>query len=61
MNQCPHLYFVGNQPEFGTKTITGTEGQEVRLITVPTFSASRELVLVDNETLEVTRVKISAT
>ena len=59
MNQCPHLYFVGSQPEFGTKTITGPEGQSVRLVTVPAFSRSKEIVLVDTETLDVTLVKIS--
>ncbi|KAL8376283.1 hypothetical protein RB595_007397 [Gaeumannomyces hyphopodioides] len=60
ISQCPHLYFVGSQPEFGTKTITGPEGQSVRLVTVPAFSKSREIVLVDTETLDVTLVKISA-
>ncbi|KLU84843.1 DNA polymerase delta small subunit [Magnaporthiopsis poae ATCC 64411] len=60
MNQCPHLYFAGSQPEFGTKTITGPEGQSVRLLTVPAFSKSKEIVLVDTETLDITLVKISA-
>ncbi|KAF9771479.1 hypothetical protein IL306_010895 [Fusarium sp. DS 682] len=61
MHTCPHLYFVGNQPQFSTKVIHGPEGQLVRLITVPSFSETKELVLVDTETLEVERVKISAT
>ncbi|TWU75382.1 hypothetical protein ED733_001395 [Metarhizium rileyi] len=56
MNTCPHLYFVGCQPEFSTKTITGPQGQSVRLITVPSFAESKELVLVDTETLEVSLV-----
>lgn len=59
MMECPHLYFVGCQPEFGTKIIQGTEGQTVRLIAVPSFSATGEIVLVDSETLDVTKVKIS--
>lgn len=59
MTACPHLYFVGCQPEFGTKIIQGTEGQTVRLIAVPSFSATGEIVLVDTETLDVTKVKIS--
>jgi DNA polymerase delta subunit 2 len=59
MTACPHLYFVGCQPEFGTKVIQGTDGQMVRLITVPSFSTSREIVLVDTETLDVSRVKIA--
>ncbi|KAK6071800.1 DNA polymerase alpha/epsilon subunit B [Seiridium cupressi] len=59
MKACPHLYFVGCQPEFGTRVISGPEGQSVRLITVPSFKETKELVLVDTETLDVTRVKIA--
>ncbi|KAK0727296.1 DNA polymerase alpha/epsilon subunit B-domain-containing protein [Lasiosphaeria miniovina] len=60
MKQCPHLYFVGSQPEFGTRIIEGPDGQVVRLILVPSFSATREIVLVDTETLDVSILKISA-
>ncbi|KAL2025063.1 hypothetical protein VTK56DRAFT_65 [Thermocarpiscus australiensis] len=59
MKECPHLYFVGCQPAFGTKLIEGPQGQMVRLILVPSFSATREVVLVDTETLDVSKVKIS--
>ncbi|KAH6892116.1 DNA polymerase alpha/epsilon subunit B-domain-containing protein [Thelonectria olida] len=59
MKTCPHLYFVGCQPHFSTKVIYGPDGQSVRLITVPSFSETREIVLVDTETLEVETVKIS--
>lgn len=59
MKECPHVYFVGCQPEFGTRVISGPEGQTVRLIAVPSFSESKEIVLVDSETLDVSRVKIS--
>ncbi|KAK6354304.1 hypothetical protein TWF730_008714 [Orbilia blumenaviensis] len=52
IDACPHVYFVGNQPEFGTRLIRGNEGQIVRLVTVPKFSETGELVLVDLETLE---------
>ncbi|KAF5706322.1 DNA polymerase delta subunit 2 [Fusarium globosum] len=61
MQTCPHLYFVGNQPHFSTKVIHGPEGQSVRLVTVPSFAETKELVLIDTETLEVERVKISST
>ncbi|KAI1438770.1 DNA polymerase alpha/epsilon subunit B-domain-containing protein [Xylaria sp. CBS 124048] len=57
---CPHLYFVGCQPAFATKTIQGDDGQVVRLIAVPSFSETREIVLVDSDTLEVSVVKITA-
>ncbi|EQK98195.1 DNA polymerase subunit delta-2 [Ophiocordyceps sinensis CO18] len=58
LKSCPHVYFVGCQPEFSTKVIQGPEGQSVRLITVPSFAETKELVLLDTETLEVTKVKI---
>jgi DNA polymerase delta subunit 2 len=60
MKECPHLYFVGCQPEFGTKIIEGPQGQMVRLILVPSFAATKEIVLVDTETLDVSKVKIIA-
>ncbi|RYP05536.1 hypothetical protein DL764_003713 [Monosporascus ibericus] len=60
MENCPHLYFVGCQPEFGTKVVHGPQGQSIRLITVPSFLATKEIALVDSETLEVTKVKIAA-
>ncbi|RWA13555.1 hypothetical protein EKO27_g1555 [Xylaria grammica] len=59
MHTCPHLYLVGCQPEFGTRVIQGEDGQAVRLIAVPSFFATREIVLVDSETLGVSKVKIT--
>ncbi|KHN98482.1 DNA polymerase delta small subunit [Metarhizium album ARSEF 1941] len=56
MKTCPHLFFVGCQPEFSTRTIGGPRGQSVRLITVPSFAETKELVLVDMETMEVSLV-----
>ncbi|KAJ4145501.1 hypothetical protein LMH87_004350 [Akanthomyces muscarius] len=58
LKACPHLYFVGNQPEFGTRMIHGPDGQSVRLVAVPAFVTSKEIVLVDMETLDVSKVKI---
>jgi DNA polymerase delta subunit 2 len=60
MKECPHLYFVGCQPEFGTRIIEGPHGQMVRLVLVPSFAATREILLIDTETLDVSKVKISA-
>jgi DNA polymerase delta subunit 2 len=60
MTDCPHLYFVGCQPEFGTKVIESPQGQMVRLILVPSFAATKEIVLIDTETLDVSKVKITA-
>lgn len=58
MQSCPHLFFIGSQPKFDTAVIEGEDGQMVRLIALPRFDQTGELVLVDSETLEVERVKI---
>lgn len=58
VNSCPHLFFVGSQPKFDTAIIEGPAGQMVRLIAVPKFSETGEIVLVDSETLEVERIQI---
>ncbi|QDS72826.1 hypothetical protein FKW77_006827 [Venturia effusa] len=57
VQDCPHVYFVGNQPSFATAVIAGPLGQEVRLIAVPKFKEEGILVLLDSETLDVECVK----
>jgi DNA polymerase delta subunit 2 len=57
IEQCPHVFFVGNQPRFDTTVIDGPGDQQVRLITIPKFHETGELVLLDTDTLEVEVVK----
>ncbi|KAJ9633537.1 DNA polymerase delta small subunit Cdc1 [Knufia peltigerae] len=57
IEQCPHVFFVGNQPRFDTTVIDGPEDQQVRLITIPKFHETGELILVDTKTLEVELIK----
>ncbi|KAK5448199.1 DNA polymerase delta small subunit Cdc1 [Exophiala xenobiotica] len=57
IEHCPHVFFVGNQPLFDTTVVDGPNDQQVRLITIPRFHETGELVLVDAETLEVELVK----
>ena len=52
LKECPHVYFVGNQPKFETTLVEGNLGQKVRLIAVPEFKETGEIVLLDLETLE---------
>jgi DNA polymerase delta subunit 2 len=59
ITECPHVFFVGNQPSFGTTIVEGPEGQQVRLISVPSFKETGVLVLVDGETLECETVSFS--
>lgn len=53
LNECPHVYFVGNQPKFETTVIEGPVGQLVTLIAVPKFKETGEVVLLDTDTLKV--------
>lgn len=52
MSKCPHVFFVGNQPRFDTTIVQGDQGQSVRLITIPRFRETGQLVLLDTESLE---------
>ena len=56
IEECPHVYFVGSQPAFETAIIDGPAGQSVRLIAVPKFKETGEVVLLDMDTLEVETV-----
>ncbi|XP_064477824.1 DNA polymerase delta subunit 2-like isoform X2 [Ornithodoros turicata] len=52
MEQCPHIYFAGNQPKYSTKLLKGDEGQEVLLVTVPKFCESLSCVWINLQSLE---------
>ncbi|KAH8726252.1 DNA polymerase-like protein subunit delta-2 [Phaeosphaeriaceae sp. PMI808] len=58
VKECPHMYFAGCQKEFGHKVIEGPVGQKVRLISVPRYSQTGELVLVDLESWDVEVVSL---
>jgi DNA polymerase delta subunit 2 len=58
IEECPHVYFVGNQPRFDTTTIEGPAGQQVRIIAIPKFHETGQIVLLDTESLEVELVQI---
>jgi DNA polymerase delta subunit 2 len=55
----PHVYFVGNQPSFGTVTLTGQEGRSVVIILAPSFAQTSTAVLVNLLSLAVTPVSFS--
>ncbi|KAM8865428.1 DNA polymerase delta subunit 2 [Synchiropus picturatus] len=60
LEQCPHVYFSGNAPKYGSKVIEGPDGQEVLLVTVPKFSSTQTACLVNLRTLECEPVSFSA-
>lgn len=53
MQQCPHVMFAANQPQFETRMMEGPNGEKVRLVCVPSFLSSGTLVLVNLRTLQV--------
>ncbi len=58
MKECPHVFFVGNQPKFETGVVEGPRGEQVRMVAVPGFRETGEVVVVDLESLEVEVVKV---
>ncbi|GAA5914516.1 hypothetical protein JCM5296_003057 [Sporobolomyces johnsonii] len=60
LHQTPHVYFIGNQPSFGTRIVTGQDGQRVRIVLLPSFSETGEVVLVNTASLEVRVVGFKA-
>lgn len=65
LTQTPHIYFAGNQPYFDTRLVEGTSGNgdpvQVRLVAIPKFSETGELVLVNlnSPILETTTIKFA--
>lgn len=53
LKECPHVYIVGNQPKFETEVVEGPNGQQVRLIAVPKFKETGQVILLDTESLQI--------
>lgn len=58
LNKWPHLYVVGNQPDFGTRTMTLSDGTKIKMIALPEFNSTGKFVLLDLETLDIEVVSI---
>ncbi|KXN69961.1 hypothetical protein CONCODRAFT_90607 [Conidiobolus coronatus NRRL 28638] len=59
IEDCPHIYFASNQSKLSTKLVTGTNGQKVRLLTIPKFQSSFEVILVSLNSLNVKKIDLS--
>lgn len=58
LHQTPHVYYIGNQPSFATRLLSGTVDSQgnpitVRIVLLPKFCETGEVVLVNTNTLEV--------
>lgn len=57
LEEWPHVYVVGNQPSYGFRNLE-LHGKKVKLISVPKFSSTGDLVLFDPATLETEVINI---
>ncbi|KAI8064736.1 DNA polymerase alpha/epsilon subunit B-domain-containing protein [Gongronella butleri] len=59
LNECPHVYFIGNQPQFDTTVLEGENKQKVRVVMVPSFAETGTIALVNVSTLECTSLSFN--
>jgi DNA polymerase delta subunit 2 len=53
LQKSPHIYVIGNQPDYGTMLVEDEKGQPIRIIMVPRFVQSQTIVVLNTKTLEV--------
>ncbi|XP_026411833.1 DNA polymerase delta small subunit-like [Papaver somniferum] len=59
IENCPHVYFVGNQSKYDTQLLKGSEGQSVRLICIPKFCETGIAVVLNLKNLETHTLSLS--
>ncbi|KAE8212038.1 hypothetical protein CF319_g9293 [Tilletia indica] len=60
IREAPDIYFVGNQPSFATTTYENLEGHQTRVVLLPRFSQTGDVVLVTLRTLECELVNVGS-
>lgn len=60
LEECPHVYFSGSAPSFDSRIVTGSDGQQVLLVTIPEFATTQTACLVNLRTLECEPVSFSS-
>ncbi|KAM9998966.1 hypothetical protein ACTFIZ_002544 [Dictyostelium cf. discoideum] len=61
IDQCPHIYFIGNQDHFETKLLKGPNDEIIRLIFIPNFSETNTIILVNLKTLDTFPIHFNTT
>lgn len=59
LQATPHVYFAGNQPSFQTNLVQLGTNQNVRVISIPDFSATGTMVLLNTSDLSVKPIQFS--
>lgn len=57
LDEWPHVYIAGNQPYFGTRDVD-LKGKKVKVISLPSFSSTGSVVLLDIKTLQTEIINI---
>ena len=60
MEEAPDIYFVGNQPHFGSRLYRTQTGHTILVVLIPSFASTGEVVLVQPSTLAVKRVQVGS-
>ena len=60
MEDAPDIFFAGNQDQYESDTFTNKIGHTTRIICVPSFKTTHQVVLVDLDTLESTPITFNA-
>lgn len=58
LTQLPDVFFIGNQPEFRSKTVECPNGRKILLVLLPKHSETSQLVLVNTSKLTCHPVRI---
>ncbi|CBJ32730.1 conserved unknown protein [Ectocarpus siliculosus] len=61
VEECPDIFFAGNQPQFATSILEGADGHKGRVVCVPAFAATGQAALLNLESLECTPLNFSST
>lgn len=59
LDETPHVYFIGNQPQFGFRSIE-VNGEAAVIVNIPDFEATKTIALLDLKSLECAPVSFKA-
>ncbi|KAL9940769.1 hypothetical protein V8E36_000257 [Tilletia maclaganii] len=60
IREAPDIFFVGNQPAFATSLYENPDGHRTRVVLLPRFSATGDVVLLNLHTLECNLVNVGS-
>ncbi|UZJ57503.1 hypothetical protein CBS101457_006823 [Exobasidium rhododendri] len=60
IEEAPDVYFIGNQERFATRLYECSDGHSIRVVLLPNFAASGEVMLVQPSTLAIKKVQIAS-